>query len=396
MHFQHVRPGAIVAHAPADDPHAVIGPLEPPIRVFGLDFFVELPVHAGKIGQRHKPASIRLVLHLLDPGRQEVVPHPPQVQPPLLLDGDLAACLVDPDVEAVKLSVSPLGRPAEVRLHDLSDGEIRERPRPPILPDPRREIDRVGRVFGRVGRAVKRLPRCLHLREDDRSAFDRGLQVAVAEVIPLDLELVDPKGPAAAMFVAEAVFDHEGPVVQRRGKCLLLVRGELPRRSILRRQEEAALEPGAKRNVGQIGGGAVVPDLAIGEQRGLELGVGVVAILVEVAIEPQAEPAVDMIDHDEFAGQLDADAGLGKRAPRGSDVGRVRLLLRVLLCLLAPGRHDRGRQHRQRRYHGGGDRCSPLAEMARGETTSFSHVEIIDPRCGRHMPRKLVTAGRRL
>ena len=180
--------------------------------------------------------------------------------------------------------------------------------------------------------------------------------------------------------------------MQRRRKCLLLVRGELPRRGILRRQEEAALQPGAERDVGQIGRCAVVPDLAVGEQRGLEFCVLEVAIFVKIAVEPQAEPPVDMIDHDEFAGQLDAGAGLGKRAPGGRDVGRVR----VLLCLLAPGRHDLDQKARQRRDHGGGDRCIPLAEMARGETTSFSHVEIIDPRRGRHMPRKLVTAGRRL
>ena len=59
----------------------------------------------------------------------------------------------------MKLPISPLGRPAEVCLHDLADGEVRERARPPILPDPRREIDRVGRVLGRVGRAVERLAR---------------------------------------------------------------------------------------------------------------------------------------------------------------------------------------------------------------------------------------------
>ena len=38
----------------------------------------------------------------------------------------------------------------------------------------------------------------------------------------------------------------------------------------------------------------------------------------------------------EFAGQVDPGPGLRKRAPRGRDVGRVRLLLRSLLCLLAP------------------------------------------------------------
>jgi hypothetical protein len=94
-----------------------------------------------------------------------------------------------------------------------------------------------------------------------------------------------------------------------------------------------------------------------------------------------------MIDHDEFAGQLDAGAGLGKRTPRGRDVGRVRLLLRFLLCLLATGWHHRNQKSRQRRDEGGGD-CS----LSQGSTLArVSHSEIVARHRGRHMPRKLVT-----
>ncbi|NBP82240.1 hypothetical protein EBU58_16365 [bacterium] len=59
------------------------------------------------------------------------MPHSPEVNLSLLLGGDRTAFLVGPDVEAMNLTGRPLGRPAEIHLHDLADGEVVQVPSRP-------------------------------------------------------------------------------------------------------------------------------------------------------------------------------------------------------------------------------------------------------------------------
>ena len=211
----------------------------------------------------------------------------------------------------MKLFVHPAGSPGEVHLHDRACGgrgcQIIQRAKSVLFPNPR----------GCTDRADDRL-RVGHRLAGGCHGGNRELAFFAVETLQLP-------GPARPHRVTEVVFEPDRAILGRHEllepHVMLERRGD--RRVSFWRQQESAQQSRAQGHVIQVGRPAVIGHRAVGQQHERERRRPAIAVLVEIAVEPQAAAAEQVVRRHQLTGKIDAGIGRRKLLELGHVGGRI-------------------------------------------------------------------------